>query len=101
MILIYTTHKNKIEAEKITNELLSKKLIACANYFPIEASLFWNGVKSNENELVALYKTKDNLLSKVEKFITENHPYEVPCIIRIDAKANNSYEDWINNSVID
>ena len=96
MILIYTTHKNKTSAEKITKELLDKKLVACVNYLPIESSYWWKGEIVNDNEIVALYKTKDENWELVKNRITELHPYETPCIIKIEAEANSSYESWIN-----
>lgn len=39
-VLIYVTHPSKPEAIRITSELMKSRLIACANYFPIE-SMFW------------------------------------------------------------
>ncbi|MEZ4200699.1 MAG: divalent-cation tolerance protein CutA [Candidatus Paceibacterota bacterium] len=98
MIFLYTTHKNKEEAEKITSLLLEKRLIACVNYFPIEACLIWQGQKTSENEVVALYKTSTTKAVTAEQVILEHHPYEVPCIIHIEAKANASYEDWVKET---
>lgn len=97
MILIYTTHQDKASAEKITNELLNEKLIACVNYLPIESCYCWNGKIESNDEIVALYKTKDSNWEKVRDKIEELHSYETPCIIKIKAEANSSYEEWVDN----
>ncbi len=101
MILIYTTHPDKTTAETISKQLITEKLIACVNYLPIEACLIWNQEMNTEHEIVALYKTNhskwNELVSRIEKL----HPYEVPCIIKIEAQANQSYENWVDESVTD
>ncbi|NOQ55699.1 MAG: divalent cation tolerance protein CutA [Nanohaloarchaea archaeon] len=37
----------------------------------------------------------NNLCDVVKSEIEKIHPYDVPCIMRIDVKANESYENWI------
>ena len=43
MAFVYITCKDKKEARKISRFLLEKKLIACANIFPIESMYRWEG----------------------------------------------------------
>lgn len=98
-ILIYVTHKNIKEAKKIGNYLIKEKMIACANYFPIESSYWWKGKIENAKEIVSLLKTRKENWEKVRKEIEKIHSYEVPCIIKIEAESNKSYADWINNEI--
>lgn len=95
MIFIYCTHKNKEEAEKITKHLLKKRLIACANFFPIESSYLWKGKIESGKEIVSLLKTKEELWERVKKEIEKIHPYETPCILKIGTEANLSFEKYI------
>ena len=97
-IMIYVTHQNKDEAKKIGNYLLDKKLIACANYFPIEATYWWNSAIESDEEIVSLLKTRKENWEKVRDVIEKIHPYDVPCIIKIELEANEKYEQWILNS---
>ena len=97
MLLLYVTHKNKTEAKKIVDYLLKQKLIACANYIPIESSYWWKGKIENSNEIVTLLKTKEENFEKLKQEIKKIHPYDVPCIIKLNAEANKDYEEWINN----
>ncbi len=95
MILIYCTHKNKEEAEKIAKHLLEKKLIACANFLPIESAYLWKGKVESGKEYVSLLKTQEKHWSRVKEEIEKIHPYEIPCILKIHVEANSSFEKWI------
>lgn len=95
-IILYVTHKNQTEAEKIASHLLNKRLIACVNYLPIKSSYWWNEKIENSNEIVTILKTRKELEKEVTKEILKIHPYKTPCIMKLDVSANESYEDWIN-----
>jgi periplasmic divalent cation tolerance protein len=94
-ILIYTTNRNHSEAQKISEHLLKKKLIACSNMFPIQSKYWWKGKIEKTVEVVSILKTRKELYDKVKKEIEKIHSYSVPCIIKIDVSANAKYEDWI------
>ena len=93
--IIYSTHPDEETAQKISNQLLEEKLIACANIFPIKSAYYWKGNSENDNEFVSIVKTRNKLATKVEKRILALHPYEVPAVLRWKVKANKSYEKWI------
>ncbi len=95
-ILIYTTHKNSEEAQKITNILLKEKLIACVNFFPITSQYRWKGEIETSNEIVAILKTRTENWNKVKEYIERSHAYETPCVIKLtEVEANDSYSSWI------
>ena len=96
-IIIYITHKNKQQAKKVVNHLLKKKLIACANIFPIESMYTWKNKIQNEKEIVSLIKTKKSLWDKIRQEVKKIHPYDCPCITKINAQANKDFEKWINS----
>ena len=91
-VMLYVTHKTMEVATKLVNTLLEDKMIACANYFPIQSSYWWNGEIENSNEIVSIIKTKKENWEKVRAKIEEIHPYDIPCIIKINAEANEAYE---------
>lgn len=99
-IVIYVTHKNREEAEKIVVPLLEKKLIACANYFPIESSYWWKGVIETNAEIVSLLKTRTENWEMVRDEILRIHPYETPCIMKMNVEANDSYAKWIHDETL-
>lgn len=95
MIILYVTHPDEITAKKIIGILLEQHLIACANIFPIESTYWWKGAQEQAQEVVTLLKTRKELASQVEIEIKKHHPYEIPCIMRMEMTANKEYEEWI------
>jgi periplasmic divalent cation tolerance protein len=97
-LIIYVTHPSKPEAVRITTELLNNKLIACANYIPIESVFWWEGFLTKSEEVVTLYKTRVENWEVVKSAIESSHKNEVPCIIKLaTVEANEKYEKWIQD----
>ena len=101
MVLAYIICKDNNEAEKIATHLLKKRLIACANMFSIKSMYWWNHRIARENETVVIAKTTGKNFKKVESEAKKIHSYKIPCIMRLDAKANKEYESWINSELKD
>ena len=99
MTLVYITCKNKKEAEKISKHLLVKRLIACANIFPIKTMYWWNNKIINDKENVIIAKTSNKNFKKLEIEVKKIHSYEIPCILKLDAIANEEYEDWVKKEI--
>ncbi len=95
MILIYTTCKDKKEAEKISLHLIGRKLAACTNYFPINSMYKWKGKLVKDKEFAVVIKTQPKHFKSVESEIKKLHSYECPCIIRISGIGNKQYEQWL------
>ncbi len=99
MTLVYITCKDKKEAETISMQLLRKRLIACANIFPIKSMYRWKGKIESQKETVILAKTLKKNFTKIKEEVSRLHSYEIPCILKIGAKANESYDDWVKKEV--
>lgn len=95
IITLYVTHKNKEEADKVVNYLLEKRLIACANFSTIESRHWWKGKIENGEEVVTLLKTRKENYEIVRDEILKIHPYETPCILRVETESNDSYANWV------
>jgi len=98
-IIIYTTHPDEETANKISSQLIQKKLVACANIFPMQSVYWWQGKIENEQEYVSILKSIQENFDKVKLEIEKVHSYEVPCIMKMEVEANESYEKWIRESV--
>lgn len=98
-LLFYITHPDQATAERIGGELVAKKLVACANYFPIQSAYWWEGSVAQEGEWVSVVKTTLAREVAVEQYIEQEHPYDTPCILRTEVRANKAYEKWIAESV--
>lgn len=100
-IVIIITTSTKQEAQRIVNNLLTKKLIACGNIIgPIYSSYWWKDEIEQNEEFLILAKSKKSLYKKVEKKILQLHSYETPEILVLPiVEGSRSYLDWILNSV--
>ena len=94
-IIIYITHPNIKEAKRVAKHLLEKRMIACVNYFPIESAYWWKGEVVSAKEIVSLVKTKKENWAKVKKAVEAIHPYETPCIMKLETDSNLSYAKWV------
>jgi periplasmic divalent cation tolerance protein len=96
MILIYTVCKNKTEAKKIAKMLIKLKLVACANFWPVESVYRFKDKLVEDKEAALILKTRKNYYKQVESVIKKIHSYEVPCILRLDPdKVEGEYEKWL------
>ena len=95
--IIYMTVKDEAEAKKIAEELLNKRLVACANIFPIKSMYWWKKKIEKEDEIVMILKTKKKIVNKTMRSIRRMHSDEVSCIdvIEVD-KADKNYLKWID-----
>lgn len=99
MNFIYITNPTEEEAEKIAKHLLYKKLIACANIFPIHSLYLWKGKIADENEFVLIAKTNETNFEKVKNEVEKIHTYTIPCIIKIPVSSNKKYFDWLKRKL--
>ncbi len=98
-IFIYITNPSEEEARKIVRHLLEKKLIACANIFPITSLYWWEGKIADEKEFVAIVKTIEENFEKVKKEVEKIHPYTIPCITKIPVNSNEKFFNWLKSEV--
>lgn len=95
ILLIYTTHPDEATALKISEQLLEEKLIACFNLFPVKSGYWWQNKICRDDETTALLKTVPEKWAAVCERIRSLHPYEIPCIVKMEVEAETAYEEWI------
>ena len=99
MLSVYVTCKDKKEARKIARALLEKKLIACANLFPVESHFLWHGKLDEASEMAILAKTTESKMDAIQEIIHHLHSYEVPVISSWTGKANAAAERWVEDEL--
>lgn len=89
------------KAKSLSELLLKEKVCACVNIIKdVDSFFWWEGKIDSGQEALLVIKTTDQIFSKLEKLIKDNHPYEVPEIIGFSAaKINKEYLDWLKCSV--
>ena len=99
MISIYITCKNKKEAEKIARVLLDRKLIACANMFPIHSAYWWKGKKEQSKEYVMIGKSLEKKFKAIEREVKRIHSYGMPFISASKEKTTAEVERWLRKEL--
>lgn len=96
--IVYITSSNEKEANNIVEHLLKKRLIACANLFPIKSIYQWDKKLVKEEEVGAILKTRRELVDEVIEEIKKLHSYDIPCIVSIPIKkGNKDFLSWISD----
>ena len=99
-ILLTFTCDSETEAQKISDVLIEKKLVACAQIFPIQSKYWWDGAIQQKVEFFISSKTVSSKTKEIETLICELHSYDVPAIeiIKID-DGKSEFLDWIKETV--
>ncbi|GBL41592.1 divalent-cation tolerance protein CutA [Nitrosarchaeum sp.] len=98
-IIIISTYPNKNSINKIANELVKDKIIACVNITKISSIYSWQGKIKNTSEYLALFKTTQKNKKSLKEKIKATHPYKVPEIAEINITSiNKSYLKWLVES---
>lgn len=96
--IIVTTLCDSIEiANKIQDELLSRKLIAGCQISEVESTFFWKGKIEKKHEYHLEMRTREELFLDIQKIVKEIHTYEVPEISYYEIKGGNKeFLEWID-----
>jgi len=97
MLIVLTTTSNTVEAERLAERIVAEKLGACVQVLPQMTSIyFWKGEVQKESEHLLLIKTLEERFDELQRFINENHSYDVPEIVAIEAeKISEDYLAWM------
>ena len=100
MKLIYSTFADERQAQKVAKRLITDNLCVCANVLGEGISLYSYKQKVVEDyEVYTIFKTTDDKIEAMIKKLEQIHPYEVPAIIQIDAKAaGEKYAEWLGKT---
>ena len=87
-------------ARHIGTHAIKNQLAVCVNLIPkVESIYYWNNEINQDLEVLTLFKTKEELLDKLESAILELHSYDVPEIIVLPVEGGSkSYLEWIADS---
>lgn len=97
--IVIVSFPNLNSAEKISDALLQKKLVACANIIPgVKSKYWWKGGLERRSEVLVILKLKTKSYKNVENLIKKLHPYEAPevLMLRIN-RGDKNYLNWISS----
>src|SRR6201991_1990078 len=97
VILMLTTVPDTTTAEKLTADILTARLAACATQLgAVRSSFHWQGKIESADEIQLLFKTSVARAQELEQFIQSHHPYETPEVLSWQATASAAYGQWVN-----
>jgi periplasmic divalent cation tolerance protein len=95
-IEVITTFDSVGEGRKMAQKIIEKRLGGCCSIQGIESKYRWKGKIETVAECQLTIKTAENLYSKLEKFILENHSYKTPQIISLPIlDGSRDYLKWL------
>lgn len=96
------TAPDRARAEKIVDQLVQERLIACGNISVAVSSIYrWQGAVARDDEVLVIMKTTEPLAARVVARVRELHPYEVPEVLFLPVTVGyEAYIQWVRESVL-
>ena len=97
VLLVLVTSPSEEAALHIANEIVERKLAACANLLKGVSSVFrWQGSIERADEVLLLIKTTYERYRTLEETIVSLHPYDTPEILAVSVTQGlKAYCDWV------
>ena len=99
--IIYITAGSKEEADKLSRGLVEEKLAFCVNTVPgIQSTYQWEGKIHVDDEILLIIKTRQDRYEALERWVKQNHSYDVPEIISLPIQKGlpeyvQAIDDWV------
>ena len=89
-------------ARRLAKAALEAKLAACANIVPaVESHYWWKGKLENSDEVLLIFKTRQQLLPKLERAVREIHPYDTPEFVALPlTTGSRKYLAWLTDNTV-
>jgi periplasmic divalent cation tolerance protein len=100
-IVVLVTAGSQEEAKRISDVLLERRLVACANVFgDVQSFFWWKGELDSAKEHLLVMKSRGELLEEIVRVVREVHTYETPEVVALPIVGGNpDYLAWIEESV--
>jgi periplasmic divalent cation tolerance protein len=100
-VLITTTTATREDARKLASELVEERLAACVQIIePITSIYSWQGTIEEEQEILLLIKSTQDLVAPIADLLDRIHPYEVPELIATPiVDGSTAYLSWLGESL--
>jgi periplasmic divalent cation tolerance protein len=97
ILLALSTFPDAETAQRVSKQLVTEKLAACANILPgVESIYRWEEKIKSGNETLVLFKLSEDRQSAFQEKLRSLHPYEVPEIIFVPISSGlPEYLGWV------
>jgi periplasmic divalent cation tolerance protein len=98
-VLCLTTIDSASKADELAAMIVKSRLGACVTINQVHSIYFWEDEIKKEPEYQLMIKTQSALTDKLQKFILDNHSYDLPEVIFIPILEQSSkYLNWITKN---
>ena len=100
VLLALSTFPDRETAQRVSNQIVTEKLAACANILPAVESIYrWKDKVETGNETLVIFKLGEDRQSAFQEKVRSLHPYEVPEIIFFPVSNGlPEYLHWVADS---
>jgi periplasmic divalent cation tolerance protein len=100
-VLCLTTIDSASKADELAAMIVKSRLGACVTINQVHSIYFWEDEIKKEPEYQLMIKTQSALTDKLQKFILENHSYDLPEVIFIPIlEGASNYLSWITKNTV-
>ena len=98
MIFLHTTLKRKDSAERVARSVVTEKIAAHVNYWPV-SSVYRHAGEVYENEGYSMvFSTLSSKVPEIEAHINQEEAHTVHMIARIQVDVmNDLYKKWVSD----
>jgi len=96
-LIVLTTLPDQDAAENLGRQLVEARLAACVNVLsPCRSIYRWQGTLQLDGEVPLIIKTTADRYPELEKWIRQQHPYELPELVAVNIDIGlPAYLAWI------
>ena len=97
ILVVLCTCPDDTVAKKLAAGLVDHRLAACVNVLPGIRSIYrWQGQAQEDDEVLMMIKASEKTYPALERWLQEQHPYDVPEIIALPVERGlPGYLEWV------
>jgi len=100
IITLFLTCANNDEAEKISQALLTKRLVVCIKKSDVSSSFLWKGSIAKSNEVLLIMDSTEEKFEEIEKEVRKTHSYETFVLISTAVTKNSKgIKEWMKKEL--
>lgn len=99
-MILFLTCANQTEAEAIVNDLLERRLIACARQLPVASRFWWQGALERVDEVLVMMESVEAKFDQIEQAVRRLHSYETFVLTAVAvSKTTTGVSRWLQQSL--
>ena len=97
ILVVLCTCPDETAAKELAVGLVEQQLAACVNVLPGIRSIYrWQGQVQDDGEALMVIKTSGEAYPELERWLAEQHPYELPEVIALPLEQGlPGYLEWV------